>query len=70
MDQELHNFLFLKQTYEEGSFAKLYIVKYSVPISIRRPIAVDAPSKTWVCGRPKAVIAGSNTAGGTDVSIF
>ena len=64
MDKELHHFLFLKQPYEEVGFSKLRIIIYSVHISMRRPVSVDAPSKAWVCGRSVDGIVGSNNAGG------
>jgi hypothetical protein len=34
------------------------------------PIPVVALFKAWVCGRSVAGIAGSNTAGGMDVSLL
>jgi hypothetical protein len=35
----------------------------------QQPIPVAARSKTWVCGRSLAGIAGSNPAGDMDVSL-
>ena len=39
-----------------------------LPVKLTRLIPVAAQSKTWVCGLWLTVIAGSNPAGGVDVS--
>ena len=42
----------------------------SVDICARKPIPVAARSKTWICCRSFAGIAGSNPAGGVDICVL
>jgi len=46
-----------------------YKIFYSC-IAVRQPVPVAARSKTWVCGRSLAAIAGSNPTGGMNVCVL